>query len=258
MKTTLEKPHHYYIFYLTLWGGHSIHSTVSNPVTIAGINTSLPSFILRTKQQISDDEWEYKRAVFIERVPKEKFSYQDIQFQFDFCNEGVFIAENYQDIIDFITLWAYLKNQLLILEVPKPVKESEISIFFELVKRDDKKQKEEERQEWNVDNTGLMVSKSEENDLSRVQTGLASSDEFKAEPPKKLASQYLSSEWKINEEHLKVCEEYIRKKILPTSDLRVYTTHLFKTTEELNRTTNTLIAVVALLISILSFAWSLY
>ena len=243
--------------YKVMKEGHSICSTESNPVTIAGISTSLPSFFPRAKQQISDDEWEYKKAVFVEKMPKEEFLYQGTQFQFDFWSEGVFVAENYQDIIDFITLWAYLKSQLLVLEVPKPVKDAEISVFFELIERDKNKQKEEEGQEWYKTSSGLMAINPAENDLSRVLTGLATSDEFKSEPPKKLASQYLSSEWKINEEHVKVCEEYIGKKILPTTDLRVYATHLFKTTEELNRTTNTLIAVVALLISIFSFAWSL-
>ena len=56
-------------------------------------------------------------------------------FSFDFMEAGVNVADNFDDIVEFMSLWAYLRQESLILEVPRDIVADDLGILFELKHR---------------------------------------------------------------------------------------------------------------------------
>lgn len=219
--------------------GHSSFITTSKPSTIAGYSINIPQIFPRNKKDISDDEWEYKEAQFIPHIPKVDYQYDDQKFTFDFENEGVFVANSFSDVIDFISIWSYMKHEALILELDKPVSPEEISVAFELVPRLKKSSKTEMPQ--------IMLD-----GFSPLEYEDAFSHDILDNQPKITALSYATEMWEINEGHLAMCHDFIGKRIYPTSALHSYAAHGYKTADEVDKHRNLSIAVAALIIAILS------
>lgn len=235
--------------YKVMKKGHSAYISISTEMQIGLLgSTSVPHKLPRNRKDITDDEWTNEEAKLIEKIPKTCFSFRETDYTFDFLEEGAFIANDFQDIIDFITLWSFLKNEALILELEQPVSIDEVSVFFEYRKLD-KKSKEDESTVWVKTNDTIV---SNDNELFKSLPL-----DFYEETPSKSADQYLDGIWEINDEHIIMCSDFIGKRIYPTSALRVYAKHYYRTVDELDRAINKWLASIALVISILSFAWSL-
>ena len=236
--------------YKVMKKGHSAYISISTEMQMGLLGSaSVPQRFPRNRKDITDDEWTNEEARFIEKIPKTCFSFRETDYTFDLLEEGAFIANDFQDIIDFITLWSFLKNEMLILELEQPVSIDEVSEFFEYRKLDKKSKKEEESTVWVKTNDTIV---SNDNKLFKSLPL-----DFYEETPSKTAEQYLDGIWEINNEHIIMCSEFIGKRIYPTSDLRVYAKHYYRTVDELDRAINKWLASIALVISILSFAWSL-
>ena len=171
-------------------------------------------------------------------VDVEFYEDTNVKFRFDFLKEAYPVADSFDDIIDFITLWSYLKREALILEVDKPISKEDISIFFELIDQD--------------------VSPNTNPYWSRhcdISSGESENEPVESKCyllPEKEARHYITQAWKMSKENILTCSEFIGKKIIPSSELRVYQRKRFKTVEQIANRRNLFVAWIAVLISVIS------
>ncbi len=178
------------------------------------------------------------KARLNERIEKEKIEYCNSAYSFDFLQNHYLVADDFDDIIDFITLWAYLKREALILEVNKSITSEDISIFFETKEQ---KIKPDTIPNWKV--IFEIVSDKTETELAKG---------IQHHVPTKDATYYIEKVWKFNFEHLTTCSEYINKKIIASSELRVFKQKKFKTVEQISQRKNLFVAWIAVAISVIS------
>jgi len=178
------------------------------------------------------------KAHLTAKVKIESYSYNSKTYTFDFLKESHPVADSFDDIIDFITLWSYLKREALVLEVDKPVSKKDISIFFELT---DQKINPNANPYWSLHPEFSSDETSTEDILVAVD-----------HLPDKDAQHYIEQAWKLNEENLLTCAEFISKKIIASSELRVYQRKKFKTVEQIAQRRNLFVAWVAVAISVLA------
>ena len=178
------------------------------------------------------------KATLSQKAIVESFEYNGVKFIFDFLKKGYPVADSFEDIVDFITLWSYLKREALILEVDKPISEDDISVFFEL-----------EEQTINPNSNPYwsrhfeILSEETESEPAEIIYELL---------PEKDPQHYIRQAWKLNEENLLTCSEFIGKKIIASSELRIYKQKKYKTTEEIFNLRNLIVAWVAVGISVVS------
>lgn len=169
-------------------------------------------------------------------INPEQVAFKKRVFSFDFLNNRYLVADSFSDIIDFIALWTYLKNEALIVEVNKQITDEEISVFFESHKKDIEP---EDIPRWKYV-TVLDAKTTNTGELPTCQRFFV---------PSKPVYQYLDSTWAMNYDHLTMCKDFIGKRILVTSSLDVYSKKRFKTFEERTQSRNLLVAWIAVIIS---------
>ena len=140
-----------------------------------------------------------------------------------------------------MSLWAYLRQESLILEVPRDIVVDDLGILFELKHREPKQE------------TPFIIHRDKAPDssikpITRITIDLG---EFYPYPPTFLLSSYMDEVWELNSEHQKNCEEYIGRKILPTEKLRVFAQQLYTTAGEWQFRIPLMISIIALIISFL-------
>ena len=126
----------------------------------------------------------------------------------------------------------------MILEIDKPISKKDISIFFELK---DQTINPNTNPYWNRHYT--ILSGGNEEDPVESECYLL---------PEKEAKHYITQAWKLNQENILTYAEFIGKKIIPSSELRVYQRKRFKTVEQIANIKNLFVAWVAVLISVVS------
>lgn len=208
------------------------------------VDMSIP----RKPEDIPDDSWEYKKAELIRNIKPVEIEYNGESFAFDFVEAGVYVADDFGDIIEFMGLWAYLSKESLILEVPRDVTADDFGILFELKP---KKPKPEIPFVIHRDKNPNSSAKP----ITRITGDL---DEFYPSPPVFLLSSYMDEEWTINGEHQKNCEEYIGRKILPTGKLKTFKQQLYTTADEWQYRIPLFISIVALTLSFLPVVQSFF
>ena len=151
------------------------------------------------------------------------------RYKYKLWNEnGFLIATSIDKIVGFISIWEYLKSELEILEIDKEVSKTELELFF-------KKNK--------VQEGGRIICVSNYNDEGVVY---------------RRASLYIDEDITIDEEQLKIWKKYFAKRILPTPTLNKYITNGFKTEEEKTSKESLIVAVIAIVISIITFGFTIY
>ena len=151
------------------------------------------------------------------------------RYKYELWDEnGFLIATSIDKIVGFISIWEYLKNELEILEIDKEVSKTELELFF-------KKNK--------VQEGGRIICVSNYNDEGFVY---------------RRASLYIDEDITIDEEQLKIWKKYFTKRILPTPTLNKYITDGFKTEEEKISKQSVIVAVFAIIISIVTFVFTIY
>lgn len=178
------------------------------------------------------------KAELKETVEKEKVECCNTKFYFDFLENSYMVADNFDDIVDFITLWSYLKREALILEVNKSVTHDDISIFFEIK---EKKINPDTIPNWNC--TFEILS-------DRTDTKLPTG-RYK-QIPLKHARYYIDKAWEFNYEHFITCSDFVDKKIIASSELRIFKQKNFKTVEQISQRKNLFVAWFAVGISVIS------
>lgn len=171
-------------------------------------------------------------------VDSEKVLYNDTAYYFNFLKNKFFVADSFNDIIDFMALWSYLKREALILEVDKPIEKNDLSVFFEL---NNKEIQSDCSVHW--ERNSEIISKTTDGKPGEISIQMY---------PYKEAKNYIDNVWKINEENLLICKDYIGKRIIATSDLRVYKQKNFKTVEQISQWKHLFVAWIAVIISVIS------
>lgn len=202
------------------------------------------AFFPQRRLKIPENEYEMKRAIFIDKAPHLHYTYEDKEFEFDFC-AGISIADDFGDVVDFITLWSYLKQEALILEVNEVINAADIGLFFEKVSADQAPKKEKVTVE--IDGMPIAPLPTLHIDVDVLE-----------EAPKRFAHEYSDSTWSINEEHLLICHDFLGKRIIPTSLLRTFANKKYRTNEQIAQDNNFRIAIVALIVSVLSVAFGIF
>lgn len=178
------------------------------------------------------------KAKLNEHIKKEKVEYDNTVYDFDFLKNSYIVADNFDDIVDFITLWAYLKREALILEVNKSVSAEDISIFFETKEQ---KINPDSIPDWKV--SFEILSEGTDTELPKgIHHHL----------PTKDATYYVEKAWKFNSEHFTTCNDFIDKKIIASSALHIFKQKKFKTVEQISQRKNLFVAWFAVAISVIS------
>lgn len=173
-------------------------------------------------------------------IHPEQISFRGIDYSFNFMKNEYLVADTFSDIRDFVALWSYLRREALVFEGNKPVKEEDLSIFFEYTDQDISPQINPRwHQQVDID------SETEDDPVPRVDIHMI---------PKKSANHYIEKAWKMNHEHLAMCDEYIGIKMLATSELKNYQQSGYKTVEEKSQSRNLFAAWAAVAISLISVA----
>ena len=131
-----------------------------------------------------------------------------------------------------------MKNEALIFDVNKPVRNEDIGLFFEIFPQEITGDNNPSWQRTTViDSVGEYVNDVESHDV------LA---------PYKNINDYIDRVWKLNKANFNACEEFIDRKILATGALKVYKQKKYQTVEELSVKANLRIAKIAVIISVIS------
>ena len=206
----------------SLWTNQYIDGIA--PMTLPVLRFSIP-----------ENEYEYQKAKFIDKTPKILYEYNGTKYEYDF-SQGVNVINDFNNLIDFLTLWHYLKQESLILELDKQIEKDDVGLFFERVPKKEKNQETEIKIEY--DGKELKA-------LGEILDVLEKA-------PNRFAHDYSDITWEINEERLLMCRDFLGKKIVPTTALRTYACKKFKTKEKISQQTNLFIAICALVVSVVS------
>ena len=178
------------------------------------------------------------------RIPSQIVNYAGKRYSFNFLENRYFVANRFEDIVDFITLWSYLKQETLIIEVNKNVKKSDLSVFFEKESREIQK---DAALHWREKSENEPEVK--DNELSERHCRIV---------PCKSAENYITEVWKLNNGHLTMCEEFVGKRIFASSKLRTYRQKKYRTSEENWQIINLIVAWIAVGISTVSVVGNIF
>lgn len=133
----------------------------------------------------------------------------------------IYICENIDKILQFISIWQYLESEKLIIELPKPCEAQDMGLF--LYKNNRKNPNAKTPGYKNVD--------------SKLKATPISPREY--------------MDWKLatNEHNLSLCMPYLKKQIQPTLSLDTFIEKGFMTKEDLNERRNSKIALAGVLIA---------
>ena len=232
--------------YKVLKPGHSLFISTHSTQDVLGYEITTPILMARPQSDISDDEWTLCEAKLEEKIAPSVFTYEEQEFKLNF-QQGAFVADDFQDILTFIRLWSYLRHENLVFEVNKPVSQDEISALYETVPCNKKRHSARIKVAWDKPS-------SEEDKKEK----LIPVTDIHQTTPVRHAEEFMDVEWKMNEDHLMMCREFIGKKIYSTGALHHFAANNYRTPEEMHRGLNTIIAVAALFISVLSFSYGLF
>ncbi len=229
--------------YKVMKDGKTLLTTTHSTIEIMGQTycTQLP--ILRAESDISDDEWTLREAELNDKIPASTFNYEEQEFVIDF-QKGAFVADDFKDILNFIRLWSYLRRENLVFEVDKPISKDEISMLYESVPYKKKGLSGQIKVEWDGmpgKDVGVEILRPIRSILGTV--------------PTRNAEEFMDTEWKINEDHLMMCREFLGKKMYPTEASHNYAANNYRTRDEVHRNLNSIVAVCALLISLFSLSY---
>ena len=207
--------------------GFSMYQTIMKKIDLGSLIINSPS--TEKRESIPDDEWDLVQAELNERINPQNEKYKGQSFSFNFI-EGVFIADSFSDIEDFLSLWAYLRRESLILETHKKIGKRDIEVFF-------------------------VGKPAKIRDRFRMKINGISDEEdqyITYSPPSRDIVDYSDVEWELCTEQMMICDEFIDKRMYPNSDLRLYAMDKYKTLAEISERKTRLIAFTAIGIALVS------
>lgn len=231
--------------YKVLKDGHSLFISTHSTQYVMGHPIHTPLLMPRTESDITDDEWTLCEARLENKIPPSVFTYDEQEFTVDF-QKGAFVADNFQDILTFIRLWSYLRHENLVFEVSQPVSQDEISMLYESVPYSKKRRSTKIKIEWDK-------QPGEDDGTEKLKPVT----DIHQTVPTRRAEEFIDTEWKMNEDHLMMCREFLGKKMYPTEASHNFAANNYRTPDEVHRNLNSVVAVAALFISVLTFFYGL-
>lgn len=146
--------------------------------------------------------------------------WNDMDYEFNFY-QGVYITKSFQDILDFLTLWEHLKSEMLIFEIPSALSSEVLGLFY-------KKE----------------IHDSDNSSVDRLK--LINFDSFTYGD-----TNYLKDSYEISTEHCLMFQNYLGKRIYPTTKLGIFINKRFRTSEEATQNKALMAAWLAILVTIL-------
>lgn len=136
--------------------------------------------------------------------------------------EGVYVANVFTDILEFLTIWQFLKSEMLVLEVPQDFSPKVLGLFYT--------------------KTALYKdnSTSIENRIKNIDYKNFTYDD----------QYYLNINYTLSHEHCLMCKEYLDKRICPSTKLELFIKRRFKTYEERTQNKALFVAWLAIVVSI--------
>lgn len=227
--------------YKVMKEGHSTLQSVPQQMqTPMGSFTSISVPMPRSRKSIADDEWEEKPAEFIVDISLENVGFNQQTYTFDFKDKGVFVAKDFVSIIDVITLWTYLKQQSLIIEVSKCIKAEDIGVFYQLQPLVNENETSQVKWTSNFE----IVEQSALSDFF--------CHDIQNETIKKKATSYMKEKWTLNEDHEAMCSDFLGKRIIGNTALRVFSNSGYKTENEKSQRNSMAVALIAVILSLIS------
>lgn len=150
-------------------------------------------------------------------------SWDNEDYNIDFYN-GIYIAKSFDDIISFLSLWQYLKSEMLVIELPSDLTDKTLGLFYEkqtLLPSTQPLSQEEKIKGINFENHTY--------DDRNYSKGI---------------------DYKFSTEKCTICKEYLGKKIYPTPELNLYIQRNFKTSEEKTQSSALFAAWLAIFVSV--------
>lgn len=172
------------------------------------------------------------------RIQPEWVSFGQEKFAFNFLKNAYFVADSFLAIQDFVALWSYLRREALVFEGNKPVTYDDISIFFEQVEQENQPKI---KPHWEL---SVQIGGLQKNDRGKKNNGHM--------VPKKSTEDYIRNAWKLNQDYLSMCHDFVGVKMMATSELLVYRQKGYRTVEERAQRNNLVAAWVAVVISLIS------
>lgn len=136
----------------------------------------------------------------------------------------MYIANSFDDIISFLSLWQYLKSEMLVIELPSDLTNKTLGLFYEkqvIPASTQPLSQEEKIKGINFENHTY--------DDGNYSNGI---------------------DYKFSTEKCTICKEYLGKKIYPTPELNLYIQRNFKTSEERTQSSALFAAWLAIFVSV--------
>ena len=191
------------------------------------------------RNAFTEKDFVKKRAVIDYSKLNKTKEFNGKEYRFDFLHPQT-VNTDLTKIIDFLIVWQYLKENGLILEIDKQISSKDISIFYSAVT----KQGKDIVQRDSLDTPNFIpVELPINKDLLKFIAPAT-------EPPKRDAMNFVSYEIIFDEERLKVCENKIGLKFLPTPELHFFIKRKCKTKEEYFNKASLVLAWIAIIISL--------
>ena len=159
------------------------------------------------------------RLSYNTRIEQETWEGQKFTLNF---YEGVYTANSFTDILEFLTMWQFLKSEMLILEVPQDFSPKVLGLFYT-------------KTALYSDNSMPIESRIKNIDYK----SFTYDDQY-----------YLNSNYTLSHEHCLMCKEYLDKRICPSDRLGLFIKRHFKTDEEETQNKALFVAWLAIFVSI--------
>ena len=149
-------------------------------------------------------------------------SHKDVNYSYNLFSQ-VYIMENISEIVSFIALMQYLKQQALIIELPKTCTKEDMELFL--------------RQKASTEHTIVRLEEDSDKTYCYFDLDISYSDFF-------------DGRYNLDKESFEICLPYLLKKIYPAPELITFIQNGYKTDEEINNRINLRIAFAGVVIAI--------
>ena len=189
----------------------------------------------------SESDFKYVKAICIIETPGYLVKFSGKEYKFFFGHKEIAVAKNYNDILEFVTLWQQLQNQGLIFEIEKEISSDDIALFYELYPTKETpyykkmildREKAVTSEQGNFPNGYVRVPTY---DCYEDLKAYGVSEEcFWGERwcVQKNELSYCEKYPVFNELHLTTCKDFVSKKIVATPLLNEYVSNNYQTSEE--------------------------
>lgn len=150
-------------------------------------------------------------------------SWDNNNYSINFYN-GIYIANSFDDIVSFLSLWQYLKSEMLVIELPSDLTDKTLGLFYE---------------KHIISSSAQPLSLEEKIKSINFESHTYNDDSY-----------FNGVDYKFSTEKCTICKEYLGKKIYPTPELNLYIKRNFKTCEEKIQSSALFAAWLAIFVSV--------